>query len=375
MDNKQLHIVSFDVPSLPDYGGVIDVFYKIKALSEAGVEIILHCFHYGRKKSPELERYCSKVYYYPRGKGVNYLFSRLPYIVATRSSAELLKNLVSVDAPILFEGLHTCFFIDHPLLAGRMKIIRMHNVEHEYYNQLAADEQNLLRKIYYRMEAKKLKAYEKIVGSADMVATISPSDQEYFIHIHRNSALVPAFHSFEEITSKPGQGSYFLFHGNLSVNENRRAVLFLIDEVFNGLGQKLVIAGKNPGNEIIKKAAGSANIEVVANPEQKTMDELIANAQSCVLPTFQATGLKLKLLSSLFAGRFCITNRAMVANTGLENLCIIAENRDEFIRLVRETALADFSQEEINRRKSVLDNGFSNRKNAEMLKGFLNNKG
>ncbi|MCX6283192.1 MAG: mannosyltransferase, partial [Bacteroidetes bacterium] len=41
---QHLHIVSFDIPYPPDYGGVIDVYYKIKTLSEAGVKIHLHCF-------------------------------------------------------------------------------------------------------------------------------------------------------------------------------------------------------------------------------------------------------------------------------------------------------------------------------------------
>ncbi|MEI7802398.1 MAG: mannosyltransferase, partial [Bacteroidota bacterium] len=44
---NQLHIISFNVPYPPDYGGVIDVYYKIKALKEAGVKIHLHCYEYG----------------------------------------------------------------------------------------------------------------------------------------------------------------------------------------------------------------------------------------------------------------------------------------------------------------------------------------
>ena len=49
--NKHLHIVSFDVPYPPDYGGAIDVYYKLKALHEEGIKIYLHCFEYGRGES------------------------------------------------------------------------------------------------------------------------------------------------------------------------------------------------------------------------------------------------------------------------------------------------------------------------------------
>ena len=62
MHKKQLHIVSFDVPFPANYGGVIDVFYKIKSMHQERVGVILHCFQYGREKSEELESICEKVY-------------------------------------------------------------------------------------------------------------------------------------------------------------------------------------------------------------------------------------------------------------------------------------------------------------------------
>mgnify|MGYP001008265998 FL=1 len=58
---RRLHIVSFDVPYPADYGGVIDVYYKIKALADRGVSIILHCYQYGRPEQQELEKLCEKV--------------------------------------------------------------------------------------------------------------------------------------------------------------------------------------------------------------------------------------------------------------------------------------------------------------------------
>ena len=64
-----LNIVSFDVPFPANYGGVIDVYYKLLWLHKAGVKIHLHCFTYGRKPSKELEALCEKVYYYERKTG------------------------------------------------------------------------------------------------------------------------------------------------------------------------------------------------------------------------------------------------------------------------------------------------------------------
>ena len=54
-----LHIVTFNVPWPADYGGVIDVYYRIVALAKTGVKIHLHCYTYGREEAKELEQWCS----------------------------------------------------------------------------------------------------------------------------------------------------------------------------------------------------------------------------------------------------------------------------------------------------------------------------
>ena len=46
MPDKHLHIISFDIPYPPNYGGVIDVYYKIRTLHKLGIKIHLHCFEY-----------------------------------------------------------------------------------------------------------------------------------------------------------------------------------------------------------------------------------------------------------------------------------------------------------------------------------------
>lgn len=46
--DKYLNIVSFNIPYPANYGGVIDVYYKLEALRACGVKLILHCFEYER---------------------------------------------------------------------------------------------------------------------------------------------------------------------------------------------------------------------------------------------------------------------------------------------------------------------------------------
>ena len=99
MHKKQLHIVSFDVPFPANYGGVIDVFYKIKSMHQERVGVILHCFQYGREKSEELESICEKVYYYKRKMNWLGFFSKTP-----------LAGTLSFKISTTFENLLSLYF-------------------------------------------------------------------------------------------------------------------------------------------------------------------------------------------------------------------------------------------------------------------------
>ena len=369
--SKKIHIVSFNIPSPPNYGGVIDVFYKIKHLDKANVDIILHCFQYGREKSEELEKMCSRVHYYKRKKGPFYLFSSLPYIVETRSSKTLLKNLQEDIAPILFEGLHTCFYLQHPLLAAYKKIVRTHNIEHHYYRYLSLTEKNIFKRYYFKQEAIKLRCFEKKLKNASALLSISPDDTTYFRNKYRMGKFIPAFHPFDKVNIKKGLGDYILFHGNLSVGENLKAVNYLLDRIFSEITLPFVIAGKNPPEMLKQKVDHIPHVSLISNPDKEVMDRLTQNAQINLIPTFQPTGLKLKLLSSLFLGRHCITNTLMVSNTGLAHLCYVADNVVDMIQLIQQKFEEEITPHEVNQRKEVLETQFSNEYNAKQIYDIL----
>jgi len=367
-----LQLVAFNIPYPPDYGGVIDIFYKVKALAECGISVYLHCFEYDRPKATELEKYCAKVFYYQRKTGLRFQFSTKPYISITRVNNQLLSNLYKNKCPILFEGLHTCFYLDHPKLKQHLKMVRTHNIEHEYYLNLAKSEANILKKIFFRVETCKLKRFEKILKNADHLLCISPNDNFYFDQFYGHSHFIPAFHPFSEVKSQTGRGKYILFHGNLSVSENIQAIDYLIEQVFPKVNFEIVIAGKNPSTPLVKKILRNPKIQLISNPQLGQMEELIRNAHICLIPTFQDTGLKLKLLASLFSGRFCLTNSPMVHKTGLENMCHVADNPEEIIAMINKLFEEDFTAEEIENRKIILEDSFSNRHNAMKIVHLMN---
>ena len=369
--NQKLHIISFNVPYPPDYGGVIDVYYKIKALKEIGIKVHLHCYEYGRPAAEQLNVLCESVNYYHREHSFRDFSSFKPYIVKTRRAKSLLKNLEEVNAPILFEGLHTCYHLDSPSLEHRNKLVRMHNIEADYYRGLGQSEQNMLRRFYFYTESVKLKFFEKILRKANHILPISSIDFKTLSSRYKQVTFLPAFHPNEVCINKSGRGNFLLYHGNLSVSENIQASAWLISKVFSKVNYQCIIAGANPSPTIKKLVEPHSHIQLIENPTEAKLNELLATAQVNVLPTFQQTGTKLKLLNALFRGRYVLVNKAMVEESGLEGLCIVKEKSEEMVETIHLLMENDFTQEESVRRISILEENFSNKNNAVKLVQLL----
>ena len=364
--DPELNIVSFDVPCPPDYGGAIDIYYKLETLNDLGIKIYLHCFQYGRRDSKRLEEICVETFYYPRKRNFIPLFSQKPYIVETRFSSELLENLLNNNAPILFEGLHSTYLAENPKLKDRIKILRAHNIEHDYYQELSKVELNRLKKWYLKLESWKLESYEKKLCNFNLISAISETDFTYFASKHENVVYTPIFHGFTE-NSTTKLEEFALYHGNLGVPENENAACFLISEVFSNLNFPFIIAGRNPNKRIRNLIGRYSNISLIDSPSIEKMERLISQAKIHVLPTFQSTGMKLKLIHVLFTKGTVIINSNMITDSELKNCCIIADTAEAMKNSVVKSFTEPVKDEVLELRKNLLDQKFSNEENAREL--------
>ena len=244
-----------------------------------------------------------------------------PYTIYSRRDDLLLKRLQEIDAPILFEGVHTSYYKSHPSLKNRIKVIRNHNIEHDYFRQLGQKTKNPLKKLFYMNEARLLKKYEYNMQDIQAFLPITTSDYSFFNKLYPDAkySLTPPFHSFKEVSSVPGKGSYCLFHGNLGHPENIEVALYIVQKVFSGIDVPIVIAGRDPSQEVIEASASIPNCKLVVHPATEEMEVLMREAQIQIMLTFQPTGMKTKLLISLFCGRHILVNEPMLHSTGLDS--------------------------------------------------------
>ena len=352
---------------------MVDLFYKLKALQQQGISIHLHCFTNGRPPQDELNKYCVEVNYYQRIKNSSSVSWKLPLIVKSRASEELLQNLQRDNYPILLEGIHCSYFLYTGQLAGRKVILRLHNVEFEYYRHLAKHENNFFKRLYFVNESRLLKSYEHVIAGKATIVTVSKEDADLYEEqfsakdIHQ----LPVFIPWTMAAGKEGTGTFCLYHGNLSVNENEKAAIWLLQNVFNDTDIAFVIAGKDPSKRLMRIANTNKNTCLIANPSETEMQDLISKAQVNVLPSFNNTGVKLKLLNALFNGRHCLVNPAAVAGSGLELACRIANEEEEFKEVLAHLYKESFTNDEIEKRQGLLQRQFNNEANAKQLITWL----
>jgi hypothetical protein len=374
LPEKHLHIITLDVPFPPDYGGMIDTYNRIRILHELGISIHLHCFEYGRSHSRELTEICETVDYYKRRPSLLSIWSSLPEIIKSRKSKKLLINLVGDRYPILFDGLHTTYLLNHPALTDRKKIVRAHNIEHEYYFNLARLETNIIKKLHLYAESIRLKRYEKVLVKADFVVPVSDTDFSYFSEKYKNAIQIRPFHPFKNVESIPGNGDYIIYHGNLSIKENEAVVERLVRNVFSQADIKFIIAGRGPSTYLINLVKQFPSILIIPNPDNDTINDLIKNAHIQLMLAETTHGFKVKPLIAVFSGRHCVVNSNMIHGTGLEEICTVINSEDELPARLNVLMALEFTDEMVEKRRIFLSGRYSITENGQKLADLIFNK-
>jgi hypothetical protein len=88
------------------------------------------------------------------------------------------------------------------------------------------------------------------------------------------------------------------------------------------------------------------------------------NTQVNILPSFNNTGVKLKLLNALYNGRHCLVNTAAIEGAAVPTLCEVADTAEDFAKKTSLLFEKDFTAEDILHRSKVLAAFYDNENNA-----------
>ncbi len=333
---KNIHVVAFENPYPPNYGGVIDVFFKLQAFHKAGVGVYLHFFTSKRFELGPLTTLCKAVYVYRKKRNPLLFFSTQPYAVAIRTSKQLRRRIQQIPAPVFFEGLQSTGVIND--MDFKVPVfLRLHNNEEAYYSGLAFSEKNFLKSLVYKIEALKFKRYEKHLKKFSKIFVISSNEKNVFSEkltttpIH----LITPFHPYSKTQKLSERGSFALFHADLTIADNQSAAAFVAQK-FEHLPYKLIVAGSYCPNQLKKQIQKQDNVSFVNIENEATLKKLLAEAHLNILISFQHTGTKLKLFTALHNSRHCLINQNITDEQELQSLCFSFSKNDMFENLVHQ---------------------------------------
>jgi len=352
MTRPDLHIITFAVPYPSNYGGAIDVWNRITALKRAGIRVHLHCFVYGLfEPQPILETVADKVYYYPRVIWPALISKGQPYIVTSRKSQDLLRNLLGDDSPVLFEGIHTTGFAWQ--LSGRKRMLRAHNIEHQYYAELA-NQCSGFKSLIFRRESLCLRDYEEaLAGAFDVVFAISPDDAVWYGQHGANTIFMPPYHGYDKVDILPGHGQYLLYQGDLSLEINQESLLDMMTRIPGGDQYRVVAAGRSGSKAFEEKLARFSNLRREADVTQEKMIALIRDAHIILVHSLHGSGMKLKIFPALYHGRFVAATAQCMTGTSLDQ-AIVYYQPSSLDVTIKELWTSDFSELQIAERIKIL---------------------
>jgi len=231
---------------------------------------------------------------------------------AERLAQILLANEYDV---VQLESLYLAPYIEVIRTHSKAAIVlRAHNVEHEIWERMAANEQSVVRRWYLDYSARKLKKYEEEqLTKVDRMLPISAADAEKFrkLGFDGASTTIPIGVDLSEIVARPIDPSEPLsvsFIGSLDWMPNIEALNWFLDQVWPHLvlifpKLELHIAGRNCPEWL--SSLQSRNVTVHGEVAD-ARSFLLAHPIS-VVPLLSGSGMRAKIVEAMALGRVVIT--------------------------------------------------------------------
>lgn len=224
-------------------------------------------------------------------------------------------------------------------------VLREHNVEYTILERVAKNEKNILKKILFSVQSKKLKEYEEnIIKEFDKILVITQEDYKKLENIifKRKLEIVPAgvdIDNFPRIIDKyENKNKNIVSIGSMDWIPNQDGLAWFIENVMPLLVKKypeikLFIAGR--GTPIwFKKKYENEFITFLGFVEDA--DSLIKNSSLAIVPLFAGGGMRVKILNYFAWGIPTISTTIGAEGIEVHNEedILIADNITTFITAI-----------------------------------------
>ncbi len=242
-------------------------------------------------------------------------------------------------------------------------VLRAHNIEHKIWQRIAENCPNPFKKIYLNHLYNALKRFEiGILNKMDGIVAITPVDARNLDRLSHSTNIIsiPFGINLETLPEKPVQpAEASLFHiGTMNWYPNEESIKWLITEVWPKVSRRLPeielhLAGRYMPTWLTKLSLP----HVTVDGEVPDVWEYMQRFSIMVVPLFSGSGIRIKIVEAMAAGKAIITTAIGAEGINYENgqHLLIAKDANSFteaiVRLCNDKALRDSLSE--NARKLI----------------------
>lgn len=347
------------------FGGAVDVWERIIGLVSLGHVVDLV---FSEKNFPStddlhsIENVVNKVYFVKRRNNWKQLFSNQPLQVLSRTGFSSVSFSSNYDL-VIAEGEFCVSIIDNNSLVYDKLIIRIHNDESFYFDQLKKSATSIKEKVYYTLEAPKIKAYSKnVLAKADRLWYISSEEFHRSKHAKKSVFLpVPINDVFQKFNKSNNEK--VLFVGSLFMPNNIFALDWYLQNVHDSFLHRdkyeLVIVGavksEAEKQKIINKYAKFKKVTLHFN--QMDLAPFYRQSKVFINPMFHGSGVKIKSIMALVNALPLVSTTVGAEGIGLtSDMFWIANNDESFLLALTEifNSQQEFLESKVNEAQNFL---------------------
>lgn len=316
-------------PLWPEHdGGTVATARCVRGLASAGAELSLLSIKTekhnealasaGSQPPPYLSAYRTvpvDTRIRPAVLAYNFLFSSEPYDLSRFRSAAYTERLREVLNNSHFdiiqcEGLSMALYLEEiKRNTDSPVILRAHNLEHKIRKMMAADERSPIRKAYLINLSRRLLSAEKMAAADfDAVVPISEPDLKWFRETAEGKPVFLSETGAEEavrLPEPPASSPRVGFLGSMNWHPNVEGIKWFMNNVWPCVLDKipsatLHIAGR--GLQQNNNGLPHGN-NIVIEGETDSARDFIASNHVIIAPLFAGSGLRIKIIEAMSAGR------------------------------------------------------------------------
>ncbi|MDG1758913.1 MAG: glycosyltransferase, partial [Schleiferiaceae bacterium] len=345
-----LHVWSMDRLEAPLYGGTVEVSGQIRMAQASGLQVVLHAWG----QLPNSKPFDQGITLQSMQRQSVPLLGRLnlPWIVSSRKSSIANHRAQVQRGMVLVNGPH-CTGPAHP----KQAILRLHNPESAYYASLARSVTGWQR-WHHQLESYRLKAYEKQLASRWQgdVWAISSGDANLWTSDRRMLVIPPladmklAVKPCEALPDQP----VLLVHGKFSVDENRSAVLAVIQRAESLMRYDVQVMGHGLDVSLVESLVGIPHMTYVDSPSDAELHKALSTAHVVLVHANHALGVKLKLLHGMVRGGHVLAHALAIKGLPYTDSCHAYGDWQDALRQLDVLAVQVWDSEAVDQRSKDL---------------------